>query len=129
MMRYLLAFLALFFAAGTALAAEINDLSPVDYGQLHQPQLLGLPSFLWWAAGVWALAALVLFLTRYSAWLQDRICEPSSYVASAVFLIGGGLFVDSLTLDPSPLGQGLMLAGVVFAFLGLIGNDREGPLL
>ena len=129
--RWLTGALGALFFAQVVTAAEINDLStragPAAPDYTNQP--LGLPEFVWWAMAVLAVSATIGFFARYWTWLRERLYEPSTYLAAAVFLACGGLFLDSLVLDPNPKAQGLLLAAAVFAFLGLIGKDREGPLL
>lgn len=130
MKRLLIAVLSLILA-GAARAQEINDLStsagvpPPDF--TNQP--LGLPAFIWWALAVLGVAGLVSLGARWNGWFFDRLSEPSTSIATAVFVGATGLFINSLRLDPDPMGQGFLLAATVFAFLGLIGRDREGPLL
>ena len=131
MKRLFLAILVSLGLFGIAYAAEINDLStatgqvPPDY--TNQP--LGLPAFVWWAVLVFGVTAGLGFAARWNSWLKERFSEPSTFVSLAVFVGLAGLFISSLSLDPDPMGQGFLLAAVGFAFFGLIGKDREGPLL
>ena len=131
MKRLLLATLASLGLIGIAQAAEINDLSlgtgqvPPDYTNLP----LGLPAFIWWALAVFGVTAGLGFATRWNPWLRERFSEPSTFVSLAVFVGLTGLFIGSLSLDPDPMGQGFLLAAAGFAFFGMVGKDREGPLL
>lgn len=52
-------------------------------------------------------------------WLRERLKEPSSYTAFAVFSSSTGLFMQSLMLEPSITARALLLLGVVFAVLGI----------
>ncbi len=89
----------------------------------------GIPEIVWWLLAIFAFVAAVTWLARRWGWLFERLNEPSTFTATAVMLACGGLFAGSLSLDPVPLGQALLLAGAVFAFFGLIGKDDKGPLL
>ena len=62
-------------------------------------------------------------------WLKDRLSEPSTFTALAVFLACGGLFYQSNFLDPQLESRVLLAAATLAALLGLIGKDRRGPLL
>lgn len=90
---------------------------------------LGLPEMVWWVIGILVAAGIVARLAKLWPWLWDRLNEPSTHTATAVLLACGGLFLNSLSLEPYPAGQAMLLAGTVFAFLGLIGKDDKGPLL
>lgn len=91
--------------------------------------LLGLPEMVWWLLLIGLISAGVILLARRWTWLHDRLNEPSTHTATAVMLACGGLFVGTYSVDPVPLGQAMLLAGTIYAFLGLIGKDREGGLL
>lgn len=109
--------------------SEVRDLSSMDGATIAANLPLGLPEMAWWLVAILAGCFAVYRLSRRWQWLKERIDEPSTHVATACFLGFSGLFIDSLTIDPAPLGQALLLAAAIFAFLGLIGKDREGPLL
>ena len=124
--------ITLILLAAPAAAQDVGSLKVAGPPPVFETGLLGLPVFLWVAFGVFVAAAAIRFLlksTLHTAWLADRCNEPSTYTAAAIFLAAGGLFAQSLTMDPSSAGQGLLLSATVFAFLGLIGKDKEGPLL
>ena len=132
-MKHLLKSLALaglVIFAWSVSAAEISDLAAQEtyrFAPVNYP--LGLPELVWWTIGIGAaVVAIRMIFGRYQ-WFMDRLGEPSTHVAFAVVLACGGLFVNSLSMDPVPMGQGMLLAGAVFAFVGMIGKDREGPLL
>jgi hypothetical protein len=131
MRKFFLAILVFLGPLGVAYAAEIGDLSsgtgqvPPDYTNLP----LGLPAFIWWAAAVYGVMVGLAFVSHWNVWLKERLSEPSTFVSLAVFVGLTGLFISSLALDPDPMGQGFLLAAAGFAFFGLVGRDREGPLL
>ena len=110
---------------------EIGDLSKL--GDTVQPDMsnlpLGLPEFLWWALAIFAITYVIGMMRGRFKWLYDRTREPSTYLGTAIFLACGGLFANSLTMDPLPFAQGMLLASTLFAFLGTIGKEKEGPLL
>lgn len=62
-------------------------------------------------------------------WFRERLREPSTHLALSCFLGFSGIALDSASLEPSEFSEVLLTAGAVFAFLGLIGKDRQGPLL
>jgi hypothetical protein len=104
--------------------AEINDLSMSANIPIASTALLGLPPILWWLFAIAIGCTVVWWLAGRWDWLHDRLYEPSSHAALAAFFGLCGAYIDSLGLDPSPLGQALMLTGLFFAFLGLV--TREG---
>lgn len=114
--------------AGPVMADEINSLSPVLWNAQNINYPLGLPELAWWAIGIGALVLAIRIIFGRYKWFMDRLGEPSTHVAFAVVLACGGLFVNSLSMDPVPMGQGMLLAGAVFAFVGMCGKDRPGPL-
>ncbi len=128
MNRYLLA-AALSILAGFAIAAEINDLpaSIADVPPYNLP--LGLPEIVWWLLAIMAACGGFWRLFRGVTWVRERLTEPSTHLSLSVSFGFTGAFINSLYLDPIPYAQALMLTGAVFAFFGLIGKDKEGPLL
>ena len=125
---------ALFLLLSTVPYGIAQDVSSLTSVQEALPQganyPLGLPLFVWWALGIWAGTFFGGWgLCKASHWFRERLDEPSTYLATAIMLACGGLFANSLYLDPSPLAQGMLLSATVYALLGLLGKDREGPLL
>ena len=59
-------------------------------------------------------------------WIIARLREPSSHTSFAVFLAILGIYFNSLNIDPSPLGRALLLAGVIFAFIGFVLREAKG---
>ena len=109
---------------------EINDLSiSAGNGGIFTNAPLGLPPMLWWLFAIAVVCGIIKFISTKNAWVQERLQEPSTHVSVSAFFGFGGLFLDSLYLDPVPASQSLLLAACFFAFLSLIGKDREGPLL
>lgn len=128
MNRYIIA-VVLSILAGVAIAAEVNDLSPAEGRSFPDNLPLGLPGIAWWlflivigCAGFW-------WVFKRVEWVRERLTEPSTHLSLSVSFGFTGVFLNSLVLDPAPFAQALMLTGAIFAFVGLIGKDKEGPLL
>jgi len=123
-MKKFLTFIVVSLSLGNAAYAQgISDLASGGAVPIENVPL-GIPEMLWWLLGIAVVCFGIHLLARVSVWVADRLYEPSTHLSAACFFGFGGMFLDSLTLDPSPPAQALLIAAAVEAFWGLI--KKEG---